>query len=225
MKCTNAPTVLILNTWIISSSNHPRNTTWEIHVVLSSPNLTRSHTGSVPFDTLVLSFGIFCHTRWKIPFQWRHNDHDSVSNHQPHGCLLNRLFRRRSMKTSKLRVTGLWVGNSPGPVNSPHKGPVTRKMFPFDDVIMQKTLMYSKITSRDGATVKRVLCLRCFEITDCATSSLPLFVYPLYSTTYHSGFIHEYIQLSFLSVAIHHVFLLSFMYMFKFFVPFLVYRY
>ena len=24
-----------------------------------------------------------------------------------------------------------------GPVNSPHKWPVTRKMFPFDDVIMQ----------------------------------------------------------------------------------------
>ena len=60
---------------------------------------------------------------------WRHNDHDSVSNHQPHGCLLNRLFRRRSKNTSKLRVIGLCVGNSPGPVNSPHKGPVTRKMF------------------------------------------------------------------------------------------------
>ena len=42
----------------------------------------------------------------------------------------------RSKKTLKLRVTGLCVGNSPGPVNSPHKGPVTRKMFPFDDVIM-----------------------------------------------------------------------------------------
>ena len=27
-----------------------------------------------------------------------------------------------------------------GPVNSPHKGPVTRKMFPFDDVIMHRTL-------------------------------------------------------------------------------------
>ena len=37
---------------------------------------------------------------------------------------------------SKLRVTGLCAGNSPGPVNCPHKGPVTRKMFPFDDVIM-----------------------------------------------------------------------------------------
>ena len=68
--------------------------------------------------------------------QWRHNDHDGVSNHQPHGCLLKRLFRRRSKKTSKFRVTGLCVGNSPGPVNSPHKELVTRKMFPFDDVIM-----------------------------------------------------------------------------------------
>ena len=46
--------------------------------------------------------------------QWRHNDHDCVSNHQPRGCLLNRFFRRRSKKTSKLRVTGLCVGNSPG---------------------------------------------------------------------------------------------------------------
>ena len=68
---------------------------------------------------------------------WRHNYHDDVSNHQPYSCLLNRLFRRRSKKTSKLRVTGLCVRNSAGPVTSPHKGPVTRKMFPFDDVIME----------------------------------------------------------------------------------------
>ena len=47
-----------------------------------------------------------------FPLHWRHNDHGGVSNHQPHGCLLNRLFR--SKKTSKLRVTGLCVGNSPG---------------------------------------------------------------------------------------------------------------
>ena len=45
---------------------------------------------------------------------WRHNDHDGVWNHRPNGCLLNRLFRRRSKKTSKLRVTGICVGNSPG---------------------------------------------------------------------------------------------------------------
>ena len=49
-----------------------------------------------------------------ITLWWRHNGCDSVSNHQPHDCLLNRLFRRRSKKTSKLRVTGLCVGNSPG---------------------------------------------------------------------------------------------------------------
>ena len=74
----------------------------------------------------------------RTPLQWRHNDHDGVSNHQPRGCLLNRLFRCGSKKTSKLPVTGLCAGNSPGPVNSPHKGPVTRKMFPFDDVIMNE---------------------------------------------------------------------------------------
>ena len=46
--------------------------------------------------------------------RWPHNGYDGILNHQPHDCLLNRLFRRRSKKTSKLRVTGLCVGNSPG---------------------------------------------------------------------------------------------------------------
>ena len=46
--------------------------------------------------------------------QWCHSGRDSISNHQPHDCLLNLLFRRRSEKTSKLRVTGLCAGNSPG---------------------------------------------------------------------------------------------------------------
>ena len=45
--------------------------------------------------------------------QWRHNDHDGVPNHQLHDCLSNHLVRRRSRKTSKLRVTGLCTGNSP----------------------------------------------------------------------------------------------------------------
>ena len=45
--------------------------------------------------------------------QWCHNGGDGVSNHQPQDCLLNRLFRRRSKKTSKLSITGLCVGNSP----------------------------------------------------------------------------------------------------------------
>ena len=47
-----------------------------------------------------------------LTLQWRHNGRDGVSDHQPHGCLLNRLIRCRSKKTSKLRVTGLCGGNS-----------------------------------------------------------------------------------------------------------------
>ena len=49
-------------------------------------------------------------------FSSHHDDvikRDGVSNHQPHDCLLSHLFRRRSMETSKLHVTGLCVGNSP----------------------------------------------------------------------------------------------------------------
>ena len=48
-----------------------------------------------------------------ISLRWCHNESDGVSNYQPRHCLLNRLVRRRSMKTSKLRVTGLCAGNSP----------------------------------------------------------------------------------------------------------------
>ena len=52
--------------------------------------------------------------RKKASLRWRHNGHDGVSNHQPHHCLLNRLFGCTSKKTSKLCVTGLCAGNSPG---------------------------------------------------------------------------------------------------------------
>ena len=70
-----------------------------------------------PYDT-----GHFLHSCYMVrqrfgsyfSLQWRHNEPDCVSNHQAHDCLLNRLFRRRSKKTSKLRVTGLWAESSPG---------------------------------------------------------------------------------------------------------------
>ena len=68
--------------------------------------------------------------------QWRHNGRDSVLNHRPHDCLLNRLFRRRSKKTSKLRVTDLCAANSPGTGEFPAQKASNRKMFPFADVIM-----------------------------------------------------------------------------------------
>ena len=116
---------ILFNYWFLQGRNVMLTSAYFICSLYDSWNVRRS-AGRVP-----------------VPFtlQWRHNDHDDVSNHQPHGCLRNRLFRRRSKKTSKFRVTGFCVMNSPGPVISPHKGPVTRKMFPFDDVIMRHALL------------------------------------------------------------------------------------
>ena len=48
----------------------------------------------------------FMKFEWK-PLQWRHNERDGVSNHQPHNCLLKRLCKAQIKETSKLRVTGL----------------------------------------------------------------------------------------------------------------------
>ena len=68
--------------------------------------------------------------------QWRHNGCYGVSKHQPQQCLLNRLFGCRSRKHQSFASLDVVRGIHRGPVNSPHKWPVTRKMFPFDDVIM-----------------------------------------------------------------------------------------
>ena len=85
----------------------------------------------------------------EFSLQWRHNGRDGVSTHQPHDCLLNPLFRRRSKKTSQLRITGLCARNSPvrWPVNSPHNWPVARKMCPLDDVIIW-SLLCNKLVSK-----------------------------------------------------------------------------
>ena len=84
--------------WKLKSNS---NTNWS-HA-LESLLSTEGSTRSIQYTPLP-------HT---MPLQWLHNGHDSVSNHQPHDCFLNRLFRHKSKKTSKLRVTGLCVGNSP----------------------------------------------------------------------------------------------------------------
>ena len=83
--------------------------------------LWRETTGfrSIPLtnDQLIgnpsISWSIRVQRLRRHPLQWRHNEHDGVTNHQPHECLLNRLFRRRSKERSKLCVTGLWGENTP----------------------------------------------------------------------------------------------------------------
>ena len=45
--------------------------------------------------------------------QWRHNESDGVSNHQPHDSLLNRVFKAQIKQTSMIRITDLCEWNSP----------------------------------------------------------------------------------------------------------------
>ena len=101
--------------------------TW-IHVCCTmSPQFCLHHTKKLYFPTdhfvyapsqweMMLHCNVICHllgtyTKWSL--QWHHNGPGGISNHQPHDCLLKRLFGRWSKKTSKLCVTGLCVGNSP----------------------------------------------------------------------------------------------------------------
>ena len=108
-------------------TGHPMNYTYILCVVLFSCGMVSVEKGA---------YLIGCSVCFTYLLQSHHNEHDGVSNHQPYYCLLNRLFRRSSKKTWKLRVTGLFRGIHQWPVNSPHKGPVTQKMFPFDAIIM-----------------------------------------------------------------------------------------
>ena len=73
---------------------------------------------------------------------WRNNGQDGISNHQAQDCLLNRLFRRRSKKTPKLRVTGICAENSPVTGEFPAQMASAAKMLPFDDVIMPENIVH-----------------------------------------------------------------------------------
>ena len=53
-------------------------------------------------------------------------------------CLLNHWFGADQRKHQSSASLAFVMGIHRWPVNSPNKGPVTRKMFPFDDAIMEK---------------------------------------------------------------------------------------
>ena len=91
--------------------------------------------------------------------RWRHNGCDSVPNHQPRHWLLNRLFRHRSKKYQSSASLAFVRGIHRGSMNSPHKWPVTRKMLPFDDVIVKCTV---PVTTKWSATYDMSLTWNCF---------------------------------------------------------------
>ena len=81
-----------------------------------SPNLMKlSKHSSIAHLKTVPTINELCSTGrlYISTLQWRLNERDGISNPRPLGCLLGRLLRGRSKKTSKLRVTGLFEGNPP----------------------------------------------------------------------------------------------------------------
>ena len=68
--------------------------------------------------------------------QWHHNGRDGVSNHQTHHCLPNLYSGADQRKQQSSASLAFVQGIHWSPVNTLHKWPVTRKMFPFDAIIM-----------------------------------------------------------------------------------------
>ena len=101
-------------------------------------SLINGYPGIVEGPTLRAPLLLYNSLHWKkwSSLQWSHNHHDGVSNHQPNDCLFNRLFRHRSKKHQFSASLAFVWGIHQWPLNCPHKGQVTRKIFPFDDVIM-----------------------------------------------------------------------------------------
>ena len=85
--------------------------------------------------------------RVRLSLQWRHNERDGVSNHQPHESIVySTVYSRRRSKNHQSSAPLVFVRRiHRWPVNSPHKGPVTRKMLPFDDVIMWQGMIKTVI--------------------------------------------------------------------------------
>ena len=95
--------------------------------------------------------------------QWRHNERDGISNHQPHDCLLSILFQRTWRKHQSSTSLAFVQGIHRWPVDSQHTWPVTRKMFPFDDVIMDQinTISLEQLHLNSPSTRWRSFCSGC----------------------------------------------------------------
>ena len=65
--------------------------------------------------------------------RWRHNERQITSLTIVYSIVYSDADQRKHQSSAPLAFVR---GIHRGPVNSPHKWPVTRKMFPFDDVIM-----------------------------------------------------------------------------------------
>ena len=96
-------------TWVLSAPDGPHVGPMNVAGVLIRRASGATHDNTAEVMTtldLHMSLGL-------VSLQWRHDERHGVSYHRRPYCLLNCLFRRRSKKTPKLRVTGFCEGNSP----------------------------------------------------------------------------------------------------------------
>ena len=124
---------------------------WKFHFTLTSTLIPWSLQNFVHDTTAVLS----CHVRKFVSIWW-----PATELRQPEVSIEFELRAKIvsetgpwSKKTSKLRVTGLSEGNSPVTGEFPTKGPVARKMFPFDDVII--LLLWGNTMASRGLVIRR----------------------------------------------------------------------
>ena len=99
LKCIQVPVVVFVKSILHLKWSRMRFQFTPPELLLLSTDFIRGHV-TFPIDS-------------PISLQWRPNERDGVSNHQPHDCLLNPLFRHIWKKAPNLRVTGLCGGNSP----------------------------------------------------------------------------------------------------------------
>ena len=120
---------LIWITWTLIS------TAWKMLLNLITQSLI--HTLNFVVYSILLTGEPFVNIIYAInPLQWCHNGRDCFSNYQRLDCLLilcSGADHRKHQSFASLAFVR-WIHR--WPVNSPHKGPETRKMLPFDDIIM-----------------------------------------------------------------------------------------
>ena len=65
------------------------------------------------FEYVVCKIAVILSRLQCVTLQWRHNGCDGVSNHHPHGCLLNRLYRAQIRENIKAPRHWPLCGDSP----------------------------------------------------------------------------------------------------------------
>ena len=124
--------------------------------------------------------------------QWRHNERDSISNHQRLHCLLNCWFGRRSKKTPKaLSLQHLVINNHrfSSQINPPVWAIYSLKSIHSHSILLHTdiyrlgvSLYYSATSSITGKSVRHLEWVRnsCYCIEVLPRVNLNIFNYPNY---------------------------------------------